>query len=54
MVIRSHVTGACLKVEVIVLPFTIRRQFRLRINGQWARKIPVASKTMVAGQCHGV
>ena len=47
LVVRNHVTGARLKVELIDLPFLEGRQFRLRVNGQWARKVPVASKTVV-------
>jgi hypothetical protein len=26
------------------------RSFRIRVNGKWAKKVPVASKTMVAKQ----
>ena len=47
MVIKNHVSGARLKVELINLPFATERQFRVRVNGQWARKVPVASKTIV-------
>ena len=50
MVVKNHVSGARLKVELIDLPFTHERQFRLRVNGQWARKVPVASKTIVTKQ----
>jgi hypothetical protein len=53
MVIKNHVTGTRLKVELIDLPFTQSRQFRLRVNGQWARKVPVASKTIVTKQVRG-
>lgn len=53
MVIRNHISGARLKVELIDLPFTQGRQFRLRVNGQWARKVPVASKTIVTKQVRG-
>ena len=42
MLIKNHFTGDRLKVELIDLPFTQGRQFRLRVNGQWARKVPVA------------
>ena len=35
LVVRNHVTGARLKVELIDLPFLEGRQFRLRVNGQW-------------------
>jgi hypothetical protein len=50
MVIKNHVSGSRLKVELIDLPFAGERQFRVRVNGQWARKVPVASKTIVARQ----
>lgn len=54
MVIKNHVSGAPLKVELIDVPFfTGVRQFRLRVNGQWARKMPVASKTIVTRQVRG-
>jgi hypothetical protein len=53
MVITNQVSGARLKVELIDLPFTQGRQFRLRVNGQWARKVPVASKTVVTKQVRG-
>lgn len=44
MVIKNHINGARLKVELIDLPFSQGRQFRLRVNGQWARKVPVAKQ----------
>ena len=47
LVVKNHVTGKQLKVELVDLPFTEMRKFRLRVNGQWARKVPVASKTTV-------
>jgi hypothetical protein len=51
MTVTNHETGAHLKVELIDLPFaTHARQFRVRVNGQWARKLPVASKTVVTKQ----
>jgi hypothetical protein len=64
MVIKNHVSGARLKVELIDLPFTEQRQFRVRVNGpslrrcygaasRWARKMPVASKTIVTRQVRG-
>lgn len=33
MVIKNHVDGGRLKVELIDLPFTGERQFRVRVNG---------------------
>jgi hypothetical protein len=49
----NHKTGEQLKVELVDLPFPGTRSFRVRVNGQWARKVPVASKTMVAKQLRG-
>jgi hypothetical protein len=37
-------------VELVDLPFSENRRFRLRVNGQWARKLPVASKSVVLHQ----
>ena len=45
--VRNHFSGKHLKVELVDLPFIESRQFRLRVNGQWARKVPVASKSEV-------
>jgi hypothetical protein len=53
MVIKNHVNVARLKVELIDLPFPGGRQFRVRVNAQWARKVPVASKTIVTKQVRG-
>ena len=39
-----------LRVELIDLPFAFGRLFRLRVNGKWARKVPVGSKTTVLRQ----
>jgi hypothetical protein len=39
-----------LPVELIDLPFASGRSFRLRVNGKWARKLPVGSKTRVLQQ----
>ncbi len=47
MVVTDHQTEKRLKVEMVQLPFAGQRQFRLRVNGKWASKVPVASKTMV-------
>ena len=43
MAIKNHLTGAGLKVEMVDLPFADGRRFRVRVNGQWAKKVPVAS-----------
>ena len=50
MHVKNHLTGDRLKVELIDLPFSENRRFRVRVNGQWATKLPVASKTVVAKQ----
>ena len=44
VVVRNQVTGDALKVELVDLPFP-SRSFRLRVNGRWAEKIPVGSKS---------
>ena len=49
----NHHTGKRLKIELIDLPFPGARSYRIRINGQRARKIPLASQTMVAKQLRG-
>ena len=43
----NHQTGERLKLELVDLPFPGARSFRLRVNGRWARKVPVGSKTTV-------
>jgi hypothetical protein len=51
MIVKNHETGAHLRVELIDLPFSDQiRRFRVRVNGQWAQKLPVASKTIVTKQ----
>ena len=45
----NHQTGHQLKLELIDLPFPAR-SYRLRVNGEWAKKLPVASKTAVMRQ----
>jgi hypothetical protein len=42
--------GSRLKVELIELPFANERRFWVRVNRQWAPKVPVASKTIVTRQ----
>ncbi len=39
-----------LKIELVDLPFINSRAFRLRVNGRWAQKFPVGSKTTVLRQ----
>jgi hypothetical protein len=53
LIARNHVSGNRLKVELIDLPFSDGRRFRLRVNGQWANKVPVASKSLVLQQVRG-
>ncbi len=43
-------TGQRLTIELFDLPFSSSRTFRLRVNGLWARKVPVGSKTTVLRQ----
>jgi len=50
LVVKNHSTGKQLRVELVDLPFSENRRFRLRVNGQWARKLPVASKSVVLHQ----
>ena len=50
VVVKNHETGERLNLELVDLPFVSGRTFRLRVNGQWARKLPVASKTTVVRQ----
>jgi hypothetical protein len=45
----NHQTGHQLKLELIDLPFPAR-SYRVRVNGEWAKKLPVASKTAVMRQ----
>jgi hypothetical protein len=48
--IRNHETGERLKIELIDLPFPGARSYRIRVNGEWARKVPMANKTIVTKQ----
>lgn len=50
MVVKNNFTGETLKVELVDVPFLENRRFRVRVNGQWARKLPVASKTIATKQ----
>lgn len=50
VILKNHETGEQLKLELIDLPFATARTFRLRVNGRWAQKLPVASKTTVLRQ----
>ncbi len=48
----NHETGQRLKIELVDLPLP-SRSYRLKVNGQWAKKLPVASKTAVMRQLRG-
>jgi len=50
LVLRNHHTGRRLRLKLIDLPFATSKSFRLRVNGQWAKKVPVASKMAVVRQ----
>jgi hypothetical protein len=45
----DHHTLRRLTIELVDLPYPARR-YRLRINGQWARKVPEATKSEVMRQ----
>ncbi|HWY39505.1 MAG TPA: hypothetical protein VNX27_01800 [Chthoniobacterales bacterium] len=42
----NHQTGQELKIQMLDPPFPCRRYY-LKVNGNWAKKVPVASKTAV-------
>jgi hypothetical protein len=50
VIVTNLETKERLRIELVDLPFTSRRSFRLRVNGKWARKVPVGSKTTVLRQ----
>ena len=50
MVVKNQVSGSQLKVELVDIPFSDGRRFRLRVNGEWAKRMPVASKSVVLQQ----
>ena len=45
----DHQTGRRLTIELVDLPYPARR-YRLRINGEWAKKLPEATKSEVMRQ----
>ena len=47
--VKNHQSGQALRVELVDLPFG-SRSFRLRVNGRWAERIPVGSKSTVLAQ----
>ena len=53
LLLTNHQTWQRLKIELFDLPFPGARSYRVRVNGEWARKLPLASKTMVARQLRG-
>jgi hypothetical protein len=50
LVLKNRHTGEKLRLDLIDLPFATARRIRLRLNGRWAKKLPVASKTEVLHQ----
>ena len=50
VVVSDHTTQRRVKVELVDLPFSDGKRFRLRVNGRWAEKVPVGSKTIVLQQ----
>ncbi|MGB8476522.1 MAG: hypothetical protein WCE61_20770 [Candidatus Acidiferrum sp.] len=50
VVVTNLHTNDQLRIELIDLPFANERSFRLRVNGKWARKLPIGSKTKVLQQ----
>ena len=50
LVLKNHQTGERLKLDLVDLPFATSKSFRVRVNGNWAKKLPVANKTAVMRQ----
>jgi len=50
VVVTNLETRHQLRIELVDLPFATGRSFRLRVNGKWACKMPVGSKTAVLTQ----
>ena len=50
VIVTNLETKEQLRVELVDLPFSSSRSFRLRVNGKLARKLPVGSKTTVLRQ----
>lgn len=53
LLLSDRQTREHLKIELFDLPFSGARSCRGRVNDQWARKLPLASKTMAAKQLRG-
>ena len=53
LVLNNHQTRQRLKIELFDLPFPGTRSYRVRVNGDWARQVPLASKAMVAKKLRG-
>ena len=47
--VKNHLNGEALRVELVDFPFP-SRSYRLRVNGRWAERIPVGSKSTVLAQ----
>jgi hypothetical protein len=50
VIVSNLETKERLRVELVDLPFASGRSFRLRVNGKWAGKVPLGSKTTVLRQ----
>ena len=50
LVVTNLETRVQLRIELVDLPFRTGRSFRLRVDGKWAHKLPLASKTIVLQQ----
>ena len=48
VVVKNHVSGEALRVELVDLPFP-SRSYRLRVNGRYAEKFPVGGQVGGAG-----
>jgi hypothetical protein len=42
LTLKNHQTGEQLRLDLVDLPFATAKRFRLRLNGHWAKKLPVA------------
>ena len=50
LIVSNLETRKQLKIKLVDLPFATGPTFRLRVNGQWARKVPAGSRTTVLRQ----
>jgi hypothetical protein len=42
LTLKNHQTEKRLRLDLVDLPFGTAKRFRLRLNGHWAKKLPVA------------